>query len=387
MRRILPLSTILLITIMTAFTYSCQSSKKALENGNYYDACLLAIKKLRSSPNNEKANSALKQAYPLLLQTEQLKIKDTKTLNSPNKYRNIYNKYIRLNNVYQNILTCPAALSIIPSPQSFMNEQNEAKSLALNEMIADADAVLEDSTHTSARKAYYMYGEILKFEPSSELAKEKQTIALEKAIIKVVLEQIPVVEKYNLTAAFFYDQIFTSLNDDRRNQFLEFFRPEEAERIMLSPDHIIRMAFDDFVVGEILIRKTIVDVSKDSVIVGSVEMEDGSKKDVYNTITANFIKKTQTVKSNGLLSIQITDFRTNQILAHEKIEGKHVWENTWGKYRGDSRALTEKQLIICDNEPISPPAQQELFLEFTKPIFKKSSEFLINFYNNSKYAQ
>lgn len=387
MKKLLPITLVSLIMLVSAVNFGCRSSKKALEHGNYYEACVLAVQKLRSSPDNKKAGESLKQAYPLLLQTTKLNINNTQALNTPNKHRTIYNEYVNLNNVYQNILTCPSALRIIPTPQSFMNEQNEAKKQAFNELIAEADGILEEGTHASARRAFFLYGEALAFDPNNSIAKDRQAIALDKAIVRVVLEQIPVVRTYNLSGAFFFDQIFTSLNNDRRNQFLEFYRPEEAEQLQLVPDHVIRMAFDDFVVGQSQTNKSIIDVSKDSVVVGSVKMPDGSTQDVYNTITARFTRNKRTVESKGILSIQITDFSTKQLLSHEKFEGVYVWENTWGSYRGDSRALTEGQLKICDNEPTTPPDTQDLFLEFTKPIFTNASNFLIQFYKNSKYAQ
>lgn len=387
MKRLLPITLITLVILMLSVNYGCRSSKKALEHGDYYSSCVLAIEKLRNSPSNTKASESLKQAYPLLLQTTQLNINNTLTLNTPDKYRTIYNEYVRLNNVYQNILTCPAALILIPSPQSFMSEQNQAKKNAFVEIVQSADTKLAEGTHTSAREAFYIYGEALTFDPTNSIVKEKQADALDKATVKVVLEQIPVIPSYNLTCGFFYDQLFTSLNNDRRSQFLAFYRPEEAERIKLVPDHVIVMFFDDFIIGQQTDRKTIADVAKDSVVVGSVKMPDGSMQNVYNTITAKLTTITRTIESKGIMSIQITDFATKQLLSHEKFEGVFVWENSWGKYRGDSRALTENQLNICDREPALPPPAQDLFLEITKPIFKTASNFLIQFYKSSKYTQ
>jgi len=98
-----------------------------------------------------------------------------------------------------------------------------------------------------------------------------------------------------------------------------------------------------------------------------------------NTVHAKLIITTQTAESKGLISIQITDFSTKQLLAHEKFERKYIWENSWGKYNGDSRALSDKQLKICENQAVLPPSQQELFLEFTKPIFRNASNYLIQF--------
>ncbi len=386
MKKMLPLVISLLIAFSLTVTVGCRSSKKALEHGNYYEACILAIQKLRSSPTNKTAAESLKQAYPLLLQTTQININNTLSQNASTKYRTIYNEYVKLNTVYNNILTSPGALRVISSPTLFMTEQNAAQQNAAIEIMTEADALLKDGSHLAARRAYFLYGDALRLDPNSQQIKERQVLALDIATVKVVLEQIPVIPAYNLSSGFFFDQIFTSLNTDRRSQFLAFYRPDEAERLGLVPDHVVRMAFDDFVVGQITDKKTIADVSRDSVVVGNVKMPDGTVQDVYNTITAKLTMTTRKVESKGLMSIQITDYSSKQLLAHEKFEGVYSWETAWGKYRGDSRALTEKQLRICDSDPMPVPPAQELFLEFTKPIFTDVSNFLLQFYKAAKYT-
>lgn len=364
---------------------SCRSSKQAYQQGDYYDACTISIKDLRNNPKNKKAAETLTLAYPLLLKTTQLNIDNILSLNSIAKYRTVYNEYVKLNNIYQSILTCPEALRIIPSPQSFIKQQNDVQKLAFNEIIAEADGKLAEGTRMSARNAYYLYTDALRFDPASDLAKSKQMEALDKAIVKVVLEQIPVVKAYDFSCSFFYDQVFTSLNNDRRNLFLQFYRPEEAVKMKIVPDHVITMSFDDFVVGQVSDKKVITDLRRDSVIVGSVKMPDGSNKDVFNTVTAKLTVNTRTLESKGLIAVQIVDFRTKQLLAHQKFEGVYVWQDDWGTFNGDSRALSEKQLRICNKQQISPPAPQYLFLEFTKPLYNSTINYLSNFYSATIY--
>jgi hypothetical protein len=50
------------VAIAIAVLAACKSTgQKALSKGDYYTACLQAIDKLRSSPDNTKAASALEQ--------------------------------------------------------------------------------------------------------------------------------------------------------------------------------------------------------------------------------------------------------------------------------------------------------------------------------------
>lgn len=383
MQKSLHIISLFLISVL--LLSSCRSAKKSFEHGNYYEASMFAIQKLRSSPKNKKAKMALQQAYPLLIRTTESKINNLKQLNSDNRNRSIYNTYVRLNRVYDGVQTCPAALQLLANPKSFYPEQNEWQKLAFEECMGLGDRAMSLKTKSSARKAYYLYQEALKYDALNSEAQKARDIAFDKAVVKVVMEQIPVVGAYDFSCSFFYDQIFTALNSDRRAKFLHFYRAEEAEKIELSPDHIIRMSFDDFVVGKVLERIETNEISKDSVVVGSVTLDDGTKMNAYNTVKAKLTTRRKTLESKGLLAIQVVDFNTGALLSHEKFPGTFIWESVWGSFNGDERALTEKQKKVCQYEPATPPPALDLFVEFTKPIYSSASAYVIQFYKNSKY--
>lgn len=370
----------ILALITMLFFEACRSSKKAFNRGDYYQSCMIAIDKLRSNPDHKTSKEILQQAYPLFVENTQSNIDNTLTMNGDNKFRQIYQYYNSLNTIYQNIKTCPGALRVILRPQPFFEEQAKAKEKAFQECMNLGNQKLLTNNHEDAKAAYYLFNEALSYNPNNQLANNKLAEALDKATVKVVLEQIPVLGKYQFSCDFFYDQIFTYLNNDRRNQFLRFYRPFEAEKLRLKPDHVIRMQFDDFVVGQVFETSNTEQCKRDSVVVGTVKLDNGKEKKVYNTVTAKLTTRTRTVESKGLLSLQIVDFRTKQLLGHEKLPGVFAWRDSWGNFNGDSRALTTQQLKICDREAVIPPPAQDLFIEFTKPIFTNTSDYLARFY-------
>ena len=300
MQKMLQIVSLVIVSVLVL--NSCRSAKKSLEHGNYYQASIYAIQKLRSSPNNKKAKAALQQAYPLLVRTSKAKINNLQQLNSDNRNRSVYNEYVRLNSVYDGLQTCPAALQIIRQPKSFYPEQNKWQKLAFDECMLLADRALALDGKAEARRAYYLYQEALKYDASNNDALKMRDIAYDKAVVKVVMEQIPVVGVYDISCSFFYDQIFTALNSDRRAKFLHFYRAEEAEKMKLSPDHVIRMAFDDFIVGKVLERVETNEISKDSVVVGTVTLDDGTTLNAYNTVKAKLTTRRKIVESKGLLT-------------------------------------------------------------------------------------
>jgi len=104
---------------------------------------------------------------------------------------------------------------------------------------------------------------------------------------------------------------------------------------------------------------------------------------VYNTVKAKLTTNRRELISNGVLDVTIIDFPLNKVVSQRKFPGQFVWYTEWGFFNGDERALNNDQLALCKKKPVSPPGQQDLFIEFTKPIFNQVSPFLKSFY--SKY--
>jgi len=70
------------------------------------------------------------------------------------------------------------------------------------------------------------------------------------------------------------------------------------------------------------------------------------------------------------------------VLTAEKFPGEFVWYCEWGSYNGDERALTSKQLKISKLKEIAPPQPQDLFIEFTRPIYNQLTNKINSFYRN-----
>ena len=197
-----------------------------------------------------------------------------------------------------------------------------------------------------------------------------------------MVEQIPVPTRYNLSADFFQDKVQEYLhNQYGGNPFVRFYTPAEAEAEQLPyVDQYLRIQFDDFVVGETHVMQNSEVISRDSVVVGSVTMEDGSKVDVYNTVKAKLNRWRKEVHSRGLLSFQVYDANTQALVTHQKFNGEFVWWSEWGNFNGDERALSQEQLRICNSQEALPPEAQDLFLEFTRPIYNQLVPALDSFY-------
>ncbi len=203
------------------------------------------------------------------------------------------------------------------------------------------------------------------------------------ATLKVVLEQIPVHSRsLSLSNEFFQNKINEYVSSNRMNEFVRFYTPQEAKTTKLErPDHMIRLQFDDFVVGQVFFKESTETFTRDSVVVGKTEV-NGVKKDVYGTVTAKYTVFRKTVSSRGLLDMQIYDPAADRVVNQEKLPGEFVWTSEWASFKGDERALDKKQLALCNRREVPPPAPQDLFIEFCKPIYSQVTSSLSRFYRN-----
>ncbi|MFW5851885.1 MAG: hypothetical protein ACOCWB_06660 [Bacteroidota bacterium] len=371
------------VSILSLGLYNC-TGKKQFEKGNYSAAVYKSIDKLRKRPQNKKARKVLKQAYPLAISYIKEQIDITKKSNDSFKWNTIVNYMVSANNIADEISRCPAARKIIPSPTRYDNELPDAKEKAAEECYIAGNKELEKNTRESAREAYFLFKKadnlISGYKDTEKLIPESKDLAT----LIVVLEQIPVgAGRLEISAAFFQNNVQSYINDlFERKEFVVLYLPEEAAKYKIKPDHIIRIQFDDFVVGNTIIKeKTQTVTSKDSVSVGTHTNSDGSKETVYNTVSADFTQYTKTLISKGLVDVRIIEFHTKKVLMQDKMPGEFIWETTWGRFNGDDRALSSYQIKLTKQREVPPPDPQDLFVEFTKPIHNQITSKLSSFYS------
>ena len=203
------------------------------------------------------------------------------------------------------------------------------------------------------------------------------------ATLKVVLEQVPVEGSYKLSADFFQNKVFEYFATSIRNEYIAVFSPEEAETIQLHPDQIIRLLFLDFVVGQLRESSNTHEVKRDSVITGTYTDNRGVTHDVYGTVKANLTERKVEVSSSGVLDAFIIDYESNTILSQQRFPGTYVWTDSYATFKGDERALSQKESDLCKRSSLSaPPAPQDMFVQFTVPIYTNLTRFIQNYYRN-----
>ena len=376
-------STFFASAVIALFLIACSSGKQAYERGNYYEAVMKSVNRLRQNPDHSKSIEALQNAYPLAIEYYENEAKNEIASNSPYKWKNAIQSYNNINALYEAIRQCPGCKVAVPNPKNYYAEIGPLKEKAAEESYNAGIGALMKGNRNDAKQAYFNFADAQHFVPGYKDVVEYLDKAKFEATLKVIIEQIPVPTRYNLSGGFFQDKVEEFLHNNYTDQtFIKFYTPEEAKLVNLAyADQIMRIQFDDFSVGNSVLKEKEETLTKDSVKVGEAKV-DGKTVPVYNTVKAKLTTYRKELTSNGLLSMVVVDAKTNGILTTQKFNGEFIWVSQWARFNGDERALTDQQLKICQLREQQPPHAQDLFLEFTKPIYNKLVPAVSGFYQN-----
>lgn len=371
-----------LITSIALLT-SCNSSKKMLETGNYYQAVMQSVEKLQSSPDNKKAREVLAQAYPLAVDDFLDKIRNTRAVQSEFSNSHAVSMYDNINRMYEKIQQSPAAKSVINNPKKYYKEVAKLKSLAAEEQYQAGMTEFEQGNRESYKRAYFYFIDANKYVENYKDVASLIEDSFNLSILKVITDLKPVQSRmYDLSADVFYNEVQKTFRQIEQNEFIRFFTLEEAEEMDIkNPDQLLQINFDDFIVGETHTKERVEKMKSDTVKVGEIKLDRGGKKDVYDVVFAEVSINRMEVISKGIIHLNVTEPNFgNKALLNEDFSGQYVWFNEWGNYNGDKRALTDEQFAICKQKNIPPIPPQQMFVEFTRPIHTNLSNRLRNFY-------
>ena len=371
-----------LLPFMMIFLIACGSGKKALQKGEYKDAVLRSIKRLRSSPSNRKAGETLSQAYPNLLAYYQDKIETTRLETSPLRWERIMDYYKDLNEVYDEIQRSPAAKSLLPNAQNFQGEYTQVRRRAAEARYALGNDALEDGTREGAKQAFSHFETALELRPNFRDAASKMQEAQELATVWVQVKPIPIHSiRFEISNDFFQREIGDYLTQREHSPFVRFVLPGHP-RPHPKPHHVIELTFDDFSVGNTYEKETVAERVQDSVVLRTRRVGD-STVNVYGTVKAEVHCFQKEISSTGLLRMRILETDRGRLLEEEQFGGTFVWYDYWGYFEGDKRALEEDdEKFMKKNRPGPEPYPQDLFVEFTRPIYDDLTDYLRRYYRN-----
>lgn len=364
--------------------FSCRKTgTKALQEGDYINAVMQSTERLQREGDHAKSREVLIQSYPLALEDLEMQVQRTIQSQVPFKEELLIGYYQELNTMYQAIQNCVACRRLV-NPKDFSGAEQDARLRAFDERLRAGDQAMAQNTMTAGRLALNHFETANRILPGQMGVAQKLEEALFLGSVHVVVEQPTLNSRlYEYSQAYFQEQINGFLQTNRRlNQFIRFYQPEEAEAIKLTPDQVVRLQFVDFTVGQTRIQsEKKIATSKDSVKTGEATIE-GKKVPVFAKVNAEYIKNRKEVLSQGILQMQILDYRQDKVVYSQEFAGQYKWVNEWATVNGDTRALTAQELAFTKQREELPPPPQQLFIEFCKPIYNQLTSRIRSYYSN-----
>lgn len=364
------LAFVLWLTSLTAIVSACSSGKSALKQGDYYDAVLSSVNRLRGSPQHKKATAVLTQAYPLAIDFIETGIQNGLHSNDPRKWRDAVAGYSRINYLNDQIKTSLGAMKVITNPVTRFKELADAKPKAAEESYQDGVQSMMKNTREDAKQAYFAFKEANDYQPGYREVIEMMNQAEFNATLRVAYEEINA-SRINYGS---FQPIINSL----QRQFLSF-KPLNAFD-SIKPQQVLRLVFNGYYQDNRVQVSSRNENIERSIKVGEKKMPDGKVQDIMETVKATLTIFTKVKNARSEAMVTVTDVATNGYLQNNQVQGNARWQYDWATFKGDQRALNGDQLNLCKRSEAFPN-DNDLYNQCMSRLQENLSQQLRGFYS------
>ncbi len=350
------LKSVIVLTLL--LLVACASPMKSYQKGNYLTACEQAVKKLQQSPANAEAREVLAKAYPKVLE-EVGRETDSLTFENIEENAEVITFLERWNKLIDKMNITPAALEIIPNPDSYKKELSELKEYTAQIAYDAGEKYMTQPTVDNARLALKYFTTADQYEPGYKEVKNKIKEAREAATLKVLIMDPMLPVSYRWGRDFFYRNWIDNLNHRTYGNLVHFYPFSEMSSQQRPPDQQIDFNFQSFTMG---IPNTMVqeEVVSREIPVGT-NVVNGVEHTIYETVSAQFIYHRVELITSGRLEVRITDYATRKFLHDRTFYQEFVWVSEWATFSGDPRALNSQQQFLVGRHALPLPMEQDVY--------------------------
>lgn len=348
---------------------ACVSGKAALKQGDYYDAVIESVNRLRGSTTNKKATAVLTQAYPLAIDYIETGIQNGIKSDDPKKWRNAVAGYQKINFINDQIKTSLGAMKVITNPQTRFNELASAKEKAAEEAYNEGVNSMMKATRPDYKQAYYDFKDANDFKQGYRESIEMMTQAEFNATIRVAFEEIN-------SSRFNYGSFQPTISS--LNRLFLSIKPI-AQKDTVGPQQYLRVIFNNFQQNRPTVSTRTESVAR-QIKTGEQKGPDGKMQDILSTVTANVVYYHKTITADAYATVTITDAGNNSILQNLNVNGPVNWTYDWATFQGDSRALQGNAAGWVQRKE-TYPNDQEIFNQAIRNLQSNLGQQLKSFYS------
>jgi len=388
---------LLLFSLMLALLAGCSSKKQIeqqLNSGNYDQAVTNALRQLQSKKTTKRKSkfiSILKDGYDRITKRDLEDIAFLKKDNNPQNYVRIFEMYSTLDSRQRAIEpVLPLYLNgreVKFKFNDYTSDMIESKNKASEYLYGNALNLLKSNNKLDIRKAYddlaYLNNINPDFKNSQSLMQEAHFKGIDYVVVSIVNDTQQIIperleEDLLNFDTYGLDNFWTVYHGNPNNDIdYDYAMQLQLEQINISPEQIREKEF--------LREKEIKDgweYQLDSD--GNVEKDslgNDIKVDKFVNVSARFLESHQIKSTQILAEVVYTDLITNQDLDRLTIDSGFVFENIFGAFRGDKRALIDEDRKIIRNNRMMPFPTNEQMVYDTGEDLKYKLKNIINSYN------
>ena len=377
-----------IITVLFLALSSCVGRKqieKQLNTGNYDQAINNALKKLETNKNAKRKQDyvlMLRDAYYKVVEDNHYRINQLKQDGNPEYYETIYNLYTRLDS-RQNSIKSVLPLQINGKTikfkfNNYTSDIIDYKSKVSDYKYSQAIQLLSTSDKYNAREAYGLLEDIERINPNFKDVRSLMDQAHFKGTDFVIVsiknetnqivptrleEELLDFDTYGLNDNFwtlYHANASAEINYDYAMQL-------QLKRINISPEHVYEKEYvreAEIVDGWEYVLDENGNVAKDS-------SGNDIKQDKIVRVLAR-LSEVQQVKSTQVIGqVVFTDLKQNQVLESFPIDSEFIFENFYGRFRGDRRALSDDDKRLLGNRAVPFPTNEQMVYDTNEDLKQK----------------
>ena len=389
----------LLLSVLVSVLISCSAKKQmesAISNGNYDQAINEALRKLENKKDKKRKQDyivLLEDAYYKVLEEDLQHINHLKKDGNPEQYKTIYTIYTDLE-ARQNAIKRALPLKINGKTlnlefNDYSSEIVDYRYKTSDYLIGQGLTMLDSEVKYNARKAYDIFSYIERINPNFEetrsLMDEAHLKGTDYVYVSVLNETQQIIPQqleadlvdFNTYGLNQFWTVYHSNTDETIDY--DFAMQLRLKRINITPERINER--------QQLRERQVVDGWKYQLGRDGNVMKDSLGNDIkidkIINVRARFVEVIQTKSAQVIADIAYTDLKQNQIIDNFTIDSGFVFENVFGRFRGDRRALNNNDRNLLRQQHIQFPSDAQMVFDTGEDLKLKLKDIISTYRLNS----
>jgi hypothetical protein len=362
--------------------YSCKTTSKSYEKGNYEETIQRGVKKLQKDPYDYETRDMVQNSYKYLVNQHEDRIRILSNSKNDSRFESIYEEYRQLQSLYDMIHQYPAVAQAVKTTD-YSEYVDTYREKSADVHIDKAEKWIDRETKDGYREAYKEFNVAMRYRPEDFDLRKRRDSVYDAALTKVVISPMQNYGGYQYGSSNqiqnFQKDVIRTLSYNMNNEFVKFYSESEARNKNIQPDQVLELNLGRISFGQPVDNKTSKEVTKEVVVKEIVYKPDSVIRQM-GTVRANITTTKRTLTSQGDLNVVVRDTK-GQTIWNDRFTGEHRWEAELVSYTGDERALTDADKNLVNNSNnFNPPTEDKIMEELLRRIQDDLTSRLRSYY-------